>query len=196
MKNSLSCKICDTLIITTLVLVLGIIDYLKGYEMSFFVFYFIPIAIMTSNYGAKAGYVVCLVCTGTWFAADWFGGYLYPSKWMAYWNAGIRFAAFATVAYYIARTRTLLSFAKNEVKTLRGFLPICAKCKKIRDDKGYWEQIESYISDHADVKFSHGYCDQCAAELSLEIEEYKRRIQRDPTTVSAKLVPLITHSRN
>ena len=54
-----------------------------------------------------------------------------------------------------------LSRALAEVKILSGFLPICAHCKKIRDDKGYWEQIESYISRHSAARFSHGLCPAC-----------------------------------
>jgi len=52
-----------------------------------------------------------------------------------------------------------------EVKTLSGLLPICASCKKIRDDKGYWNQIESYIHKHSDAEFSHGICPECKEEL-------------------------------
>jgi len=61
-----------------------------------------------------------------------------------------------------------LELTLSEVKTLQGFLPICASCKKIRDDKGYWNQIEKYISDHADVQFSHGICPECAKKLYPE----------------------------
>jgi hypothetical protein len=50
----------------------------------------------------------------------------------------------------------------SEVKTLRGFLPICCICKNIRDDQGYWNQIESYIRDRSDAEFSHGICPECA----------------------------------
>jgi uncharacterized PurR-regulated membrane protein YhhQ (DUF165 family) len=53
----------------------------------------------------------------------------------------------------------------SEVKTLRGFLPICANCKKIRDDSGYWTQIESYIRNHSDAEFSHSICPECAKRL-------------------------------
>lgn len=55
-----------------------------------------------------------------------------------------------------------LQKALLEVKTLRGFLPICSHCKKIRDDKGYWNQIESYISNNSEAVFSHGICEECA----------------------------------
>jgi GAF domain-containing protein len=61
-----------------------------------------------------------------------------------------------------------LELTLSEVKTLQGFLPICASCKKIRDDKGYWNQIEKYISDHSDVQFSHGICPECAKKLYPE----------------------------
>lgn len=53
----------------------------------------------------------------------------------------------------------------KEVKTLRGIIPICASCKKIRDDKGAWNQIEVYVRDHSEAEFSHGICPDCAKKL-------------------------------
>lgn len=58
-----------------------------------------------------------------------------------------------------------LQDALSKVKQLSGFLPICASCKKIRDDKGYWNQIESYIRDHSEAEFSHGICPDCIKKL-------------------------------
>jgi PAS domain S-box-containing protein len=58
-----------------------------------------------------------------------------------------------------------LQKAAKEIKTLSGFIPICASCKKIRDDKGYWEQIETYIMEHSDAEFSHGLCPECSKKL-------------------------------
>ena len=55
-----------------------------------------------------------------------------------------------------------LETALAKVKTLSGMLPICAACKKIRDDRGYWTQIESYIRHHSEAEFSHGFCPECA----------------------------------
>lgn len=54
--------------------------------------------------------------------------------------------------------------AIGSIRTLRGLLPICSYCKKIRNDKGYWEQIETYISQHSEAEFSHGLCPDCAAK--------------------------------
>jgi PAS domain S-box-containing protein len=53
----------------------------------------------------------------------------------------------------------------SEIKELKGLLPICAQCKRIRDDKGYWNQIEVYLMEHADVSFSHSICRECAMQL-------------------------------
>ena len=58
-----------------------------------------------------------------------------------------------------------LEIALDEIKTLKGIVPICANCKKIRDDKGYWNNLESYIEKHSDASFSHGMCPQCIEAL-------------------------------
>jgi PAS domain S-box-containing protein len=58
-----------------------------------------------------------------------------------------------------------LQKALSEVKMLKGILPICASCKKIRDDKGYWNQVEVYIRDHSEAEFSHGICPECKEKL-------------------------------
>jgi PAS domain S-box-containing protein len=70
------------------------------------------------------------------------------------------------------RERLILELkeALDKVKTLSGFLPICASCKKIRDDKGYWSQVEQYISEHSEVEFSHGLCPECAEKIVQEIK--------------------------
>ncbi len=60
---------------------------------------------------------------------------------------------------------TELQEALAKVRTLSGFLPICASCKKIRDDKGYWKQVEAYIGEHTDAEFSHGICPDCSKKL-------------------------------
>lgn len=63
----------------------------------------------------------------------------------------------------------------NEVKTLKGFIPICASCKKVRNDSGYWDQIELYLKDHSDIEFTHGICPDCMKKLYPEVyrEKYK-----------------------
>jgi len=58
-----------------------------------------------------------------------------------------------------------------KVKLLRGFIPICASCKKIRDDRGYWQQVEEYIRDHSEAQFSHSICPTCAQKLYPELHD-------------------------
>ncbi len=67
-----------------------------------------------------------------------------------------------------------LKKALSEVKTLRGFLPICSICKNIRDDQGYWNRIESYLKAHSDAKFSHGICPVCAKKHYPDFDLYSK----------------------
>ncbi|MFW6055420.1 MAG: GAF domain-containing protein [Thermodesulfobacteriota bacterium] len=71
----------------------------------------------------------------------------------------------------LVRERNRLQKALDQVKTLKGMLPICANCKKIRDDQGYWNQLESYLHRHSDAEFSHGICPECEKELYPELQE-------------------------
>ncbi len=64
----------------------------------------------------------------------------------------------------------LLEKQLKEIKTLRGFIPICSSCKKIRNDDGFWEAIEVYIRDHSEAEFSHGLCPKCIDELYKKYE--------------------------
>ena len=58
----------------------------------------------------------------------------------------------------------------SEIKVLQGIIPICAYCKNIRDDQGYWNQVEKYVSDHSEAKFSHGICPACFENEMKELE--------------------------
>jgi len=69
--------------------------------------------------------------------------------------------------------------ALANVKMLSGLIPICSVCKKIRNDSGYWDQLEAYIQSHADVKFSHGICPECAAKLYPKFRSNTENKDRD-----------------
>ncbi|MEI6107178.1 MAG: response regulator transcription factor [Opitutae bacterium] len=64
----------------------------------------------------------------------------------------------------LRRLNRELTQALAEVKVLRGFLPICCYCKKIRDDQGYWDEVEVYVMKHSDAQFTHSYCPKCVAK--------------------------------
>jgi PAS domain S-box-containing protein len=65
-----------------------------------------------------------------------------------------------------------LQEAMAKIKVLGGLLPICATCKKIRDDKGYWKQIEEYIADHSEAQFTHGICSDCARKIHPDWDDH------------------------
>lgn len=75
-----------------------------------------------------------------------------------------------------------LAEALENVHTLTGFIPICMHCKKIRDDQGYWNQLESYLRSHSEAQFSHCLCPSCAKELYPDIYEEIMKREPDPTT--------------
>ena len=69
-----------------------------------------------------------------------------------------------------------LRAALDNIKVLKGLIPICSNCKKIRDDKGFWHRVEQYITEHSDAVFSHGICPDCFSELypDLDDEEFDK----------------------
>jgi len=73
-------------------------------------------------------------------------------------------------AELLARIKTHI-----ELRTLRGLLPMCSKCKKIRDDKGFWERVDSYIEEHTQVTFSHGICPDCLVDLYGDKEWFRNK---------------------
>jgi CheY-like chemotaxis protein len=85
----------------------------------------------------------------------------------------------------VLRQRKELEKALNEVKRLSGLLPICASCKKIRNDKGYWEEVETYIKERSEVEFSHGVCPECAQKLYPEIYQKRKSADRERAYASA-----------
>ncbi len=71
-----------------------------------------------------------------------------------------------------------------------GLLPICASCKRIRDDKGYWNQIETYIRAHSEAEFSHGICPACSRKLYPQIDFEQSRTALRRTTLPAGQIPI------
>jgi hypothetical protein len=73
-----------------------------------------------------------------------------------------------------------LQDALGKIKTLRGLLPTCAWCRKVRDDDGYWKKVETYIEEHSDASFTHGICPDCLKKNDPETyREYKKKIEKD-----------------
>jgi PAS domain S-box-containing protein len=79
-----------------------------------------------------------------------------------------------------ARLIAELREALEKVETLSGLLPICASCKNVRDDQGYWRRIEGYISERSGAEFSHGLCPSCASELHAKLDDLDKSGPKGP----------------
>ena len=108
------------------------------------------------------------------------------AQWRIVWSKEGRLLGFQGVTRDITERKRLevererliqdLTHALADVKQLSGMLPICSNCKKVRDDHGYWSQIETYLSEHTEATFTHGVCPDCAQKFREEIQA--RRAQR------------------
>lgn len=98
---------------------------------------------------------------------------LYDSRGEAYAICGISTDIAERKLAEMERERLIgeLQNALSKVRLLSGFLPICASCKKIRDDQGYWQQVEEYIRDHSEAEFSHSLCPECGKKLYPFLQE-------------------------
>jgi len=117
---------------------------------------------------------------------------LQPHFYEAYWFYGLVLVSLGGVGFALYRLRVWRLLRKEKelqqriqealanIKTLSGLLPICANCKKIRNDKGYWDQIEGYIQKHTEAQFTHGICPECAEKLYSDIF-FKKTKKREST---------------
>ncbi|MBN1575297.1 MAG: GAF domain-containing protein [Chitinispirillaceae bacterium] len=78
----------------------------------------------------------------------------------------------------LQRKNSELDRVMGETETLRWFLPICSSCKKIRDEKGYWNRIETYFAKHSSIKFSHGICPECAKSMYEDFHRYQNETRK------------------
>ena len=155
----------------SLVILLGYIDWLTGDELDFFVFYFLPVSLAAWYLGRGAAVSISVFAATVWFGADMLSGNTYSAHFYAVWNTMILFVSFFSIGWAVSKTRRSLDHERRmaeelrrslaQVKVLEAFLPICCECKKIRNQDGRWQQMESYIGQHTGTQFSHGYCPEC-----------------------------------
>ena len=154
------------------------IDYLTGYELGFFAFYFLPIAFAAWRMGLLAALTTAIFSAMVWFWMDALTGHVYRNNLVAVWNTVIRLVSFVIIGWGLAWIHDLLLKERNtsaelrralaEIKILEGILPICASCKKIRGEDDDWQQMEVYITSHSRAQFSHGLCPECARRYLAE----------------------------
>jgi len=154
------------------------LDYLTGLELEFSAFYILPVLFAAWMAGWRWGMAVALLNTIAWSVVDHWAGHVHINAFYAVWEFLDHALVYLVVAGVvgglrtaIARQRDLnleLSQALEEVGELKGLLPVCAWCHKIRDDQGYWGQLETYIEARSRASFTHGICPECEAKVLAE----------------------------
>lgn len=154
---------------------IGYLDLITDYELSLYVFYFLPIFVGAWFIGQSATITLSIISTIVWFWVDFQSGHTFSTYFYAVWDAVFRLVAFCIIGLSLSSIRQLLERERNlkedlqrtisEVKLLESFLSICCQCKKIRNSDGTWQQIDTYICEHTDTKLSHGYCPECASKV-------------------------------
>ena len=173
-------------------LIIGVIDYLTGYEIGMEVFYLMPIGLLSWLVSRSAGITMSVISTATLMTANYLAGKVIANYFIYSWNIFVHVGFFLIVAYLISMEKIIsdnnkilidkLQKAIDEIKTLSGLLPMCSACKKIRDDDGYWKQIEHYISEYTDARFSHSICPDCEKRMYADLDRRKLEKQGDAST--------------
>lgn len=133
------------------------LDYLTGGAIQFPIAFIIPVVLASWFCPPRTGYILAValptIRLGFAFLWDWPS----PQSHMIV-NLLIRLAVLLFIAYLVNKAARLT----REVKLLKGILPVCSHCKKIRDRESNWQPIEKYISERSEADFSHGICPECA----------------------------------
>ena len=147
------------LILAFLILIL---DYITGPLIQFPILYLVPIGLTTWYSGRKWGLIFALSMP---LIRLYFAIFLWNTPWTIFEtaiNALIRVAVLASFVYLVDRILISKRALEKEVRVLKGILPICSFCKRIRNIDGNWERLEEYIRAHSEAEFSHGMCPECA----------------------------------
>ena len=153
-----------------LALSIGGLDLATGNDISFSIFYLAPVCFLTWKVGKWHGVANAILCAFVWFFADHLASSRTSGP-LLLWNASVRFGYFLGFSLVLTSLKDLqnqqsttilrLEQTLSENKTLKGLLPICAWCKKIRDDQGYWKKFETYFESHSEIDFTHSICSDC-----------------------------------
>jgi hypothetical protein len=137
------------------------VDFVAGPYFHFPILFIIPVSLAAwhSGFPAGAAFAIGLPITRFIYHFVWENGDPYLA---AAANLILRESVLVAFAYLVARTARQTRELEREVNVLTGILPTCAHCKKIRDNDNQWHQIEAFISSKSDVRFSHGFCPECA----------------------------------
>lgn len=149
-------------------------DYLTRFELRLGPFYLTPALLVAWRWRAW-GIPAALAAVAAWRSMELLTGHVYSETCLRYWDIVVHLVTFTGLAWAVGRTRTLfdrerrltseLQEALDNVRELRGLLPICAWCRKVRNDEGYWEALELYVSAHSNARWTHSICPECSQKM-------------------------------
>jgi hypothetical protein len=157
-----------------LTMVIGYIDYVTGYEFRMELFYLLPISYVTWFVGQRVGILFSMLSIITIVYSDIMAGKKYTSFTIEFWNMAIYFVFYVMVTLLLKLRISLqqrenlieeLDSALRQNDELIGMLPVCASCKKFRDDGEYRQKVESYIGKFTKAELSRSLCKECATKL-------------------------------
>jgi hypothetical protein len=160
--------------------VVAAVDAFTPSELGFSAFYVIPVLIATWGVGIARGLGFALLAACCWYCVDLTTGRILTHEIYRVWDTINHLLSYSLIALVTGRLklafqrerelRENLDLTLKNVNELEGLLPVCAWCKKIRDDDGYWQELEAYLKPRSKAAFSHGICPECAVRLSSEFE--------------------------
>jgi len=161
-------------------IVIGYVDYATGYELRMELFYLFPICYVTWFVGQRIGILFSVLSIISLVYSDFAAGKKYSSFAVEFWNVAMYFVFYVMVTLLLKLRISLqqrenlleeLDNALRQNEELSGMLPICANCKKFRDDQDYRHEVESYMGKHTSREFSQSLCTECAVKLSPRFDK-------------------------
>ncbi|MBF0467461.1 MAG: hypothetical protein HQK61_01015 [Desulfamplus sp.] len=151
-----------------------LIDYVTGRHIEFPIAYALPVGMSAwrQRRGLAYAMAILLPLARVLFYFPWNAmQFIYTAA----LNAPITVLVLMIYAYLVDRTSWQTEELEKELKRLEGILPICASCKKIRNEAGEYEQMEKYVTEHSQASFSHGICPECAKILYPDYFKHKNK---------------------
>lgn len=155
-------------------LAIGYVDYVTGYELRMELFYLLPISYATWFVGQRFGIMFSVMAIITTEYSDIMAGKNYTNISIEFWNGAMYFVFYVIVTLLLKLRKTIqqresllaeLDRALGQNEELSALFPVCANCKKPRNDPEYRQKVELYIREHADEECSRSLCKECAAKL-------------------------------
>lgn len=179
--NLRTMSVFSVAVATIVTLLIGVADWATGHEISFFIFYFFPIAFVARANGVPTGLLISVIAGVIWFVAN--NVLVDPhlsSPFYGYWNAAARLAAFSFVAVMVGgapahrmREKSLqdqLRSAERQLRRVNALLPICSACDAPRTDAEYMKEVGRYMRDYAGPSLEENRCVACARKATSEVD--------------------------